>query len=482
MAAPREGLCIEQVPGGPGVLAPAPGVAPLPSSFRDPAGFVFVEDGVFKRAVTPAGLPDYELFMLSGLYDDLAKDSLVVRHREQTGGGWEERLATSLVPERVDYVSYPYEWSFLQLKDAALLTLEVQRRALRHGMSLKDASAFNVQFRGAAPVFIDTLSFEKNDGGPWVAYQQFCRHFLAPLALMAYVSPSFNRFLAASLDGFPLELACRLLPLSTHLRAGLLLHIHWHARALRNSRRKGGAVRANQPDRKAELTESLRSAVESIELPPQRTEWSDYYREAASYAPPAEDFKKRWVRHWIRSTQAGLVFDLGANTGEYSRLAAAEGARCVSFEMDPICANQNYARARRSGDPRILPLLMDLREPSPSLGFELGERMSMLERPKADLILALALVHHLRITGQIPLARLAGFFGRLGRRLLIEFVPKEDPMVRAMLGHRKDVFADYSWTGFLEAFGQRFELVEAQPIPSTQRTLCHFRRTDEPAG
>jgi hypothetical protein len=440
---------------------------PIPASFRDPAGYVCLDGGVYKRVVSPVGLPDYRLLISSGLYEELAGGALIVPHIEEPGS------PLTIVPEQIGYISYPYEWSFQQLKDAALLTLEVQRRALRRGMSLKDASAFNVQFRGAAPVLIDSLSFEPDDGGPWVAYRQFCRHFLAPLALMAYVSPSFNRFLSASLDGFPLDFASRLLPFRTRLKPGLLLHIHLHAKAAGKSAARTGAGGACPPNRKAELAASLLSAVEGLRLPRRRSEWSDYYR-SHSYSPQSEEFKKNWVADRIRAARPELVFDLGANTGEYSRLAAAAGARCVSFESDPVAANENYLRARSEPGGHILPLLMDLREPSPAVGFEVRERFSLLDRPKADLVLALALVHHLRISGQIPLARLAGFLAGLGNRLLIEFVPKDDPMAAAMLAHRKDVFEDYSLDGLLEAFGQRFELREAEPIPYSRRTLCHF--------
>lgn len=443
--------------------------APISASFRDPSGFVFLDGGVYKRAVTPAGIPDYRQFIASGLYQELSEASLIVRHREE----WAGSLLT-LVPEQIPYISYPYEWSFSQHKDAALLTLEIQRRALARGMTLKDASAFNVQFRGARPVFIDTLSFESNDGGPWEAYRQFCGHFLAPLLLMAHVSPDFNQYLAAAPDGFPLETASRLLPARTWLRAGALMHIHLHARAKAVA---GETSIAPQRGYKAELAESLRRAVDGIKQPVRRSGWNAYYEERTHYTAEAEAFRRNFVAGVIRDLRPDLVLDLGANRGEYSRLAAGLGARCVSLECDAACAESAYLAARQTAPDRVLPLRMDLRFPSPALGFAGQERMALTDRPRAGLILALAFIHHLRISGQVPLSRIAGFFASLGDHLLLEFVPKEDPMVTSMLSHRRDGFLDYTMPGLLDAFLPFWRLEEACPVPASARTLCRFRKS-----
>src|SRR4051794_12844267 len=247
------------------------------SSFRDPAGYIFEQEGLWKRAVTPHGITDYQQLISSGLYDSLVKDALLVSHLEEPAATSGD-IARILVPEQIPHISYPYEWSFGQLRDAGLLTLEIQRRALEHGMSLKDASAFNVQFRGPEPVFIDTLSFERNDGGPWPAYSQFCRHFLAPLLLMSTNSPSFNQFLRTSLDGFPLDVASRLLPATSWLNFGTLLHIHLHARSQQkyagNSTQTSGCIAdTGRTDPKPGFVSSLKNLVSSIKLKQFQTEW-----------------------------------------------------------------------------------------------------------------------------------------------------------------------------------------------------------------
>ena len=453
------------------------------ASFRDPAGYVFVDGGVFKRAVTVHGEADYRQFMSSGLYDRLVKDSLLVAHEEKSVVIQPSpEVAAVLVPEQIQTISYPYEWCFGQLRDAALLTLRVEEHALEHGMSLKDASAFNVQFRGPQPVFIDTLSFEQNDGGPWPAYNQFCRHFLAPMALMSYVGPNFNQFWKASLDGFPLDFASALLPRRTYFRFGLLVHLHLHAKSQRkyspltHTRRETPKRSVSGPDRKRTLVESLRATIQGLQVSHKQTEWADYYKQTSHYSGESEKRKKEIVSRLIERIQPGLVYDLGGNTGEYSRLATARGASCVCFDIDPQCVHFNYERSKAEGDRHMLPLLMDLTNPTPPLGFFLRERLSLLERPRANLLLALALIHHLRITGNVPFPRIAAFLADLGEHLVLEYVPKQDLMAQGLLTNRKDTFIDYEEDLFLRAFQQHFVMEETVPIPATDRTLYLFRR------
>ncbi len=452
------------------------------SSFRDPAGHIIVEGGLVKRVITAAGKDDYQLLMGCGLYQTLVDRSLMVSHQEERNPAAADADAWKvLLPAQVPHVSYAYEWCFEQIKDAALLTLEAQKLALERGMSLKDASAFNVQFLGPSPVFIDTLSFERRPPGPWVAYDQFCRHFLAPLLLMAHVSIRFNRYLQASLDGFPLDLASDLLPRRTYLQLGPLLHVHLHARSQKRhqGRRRIGAGRNGfeLSDRRAlALIESLAEAVSHLRAPQPASAWIDYYRDAAHYPPEAEALKKEAVSTIIRRLSPSLVYDLGGNTGAYARLATGQGIRCICYDSDPYCVNQNYLQSKREGDRQMLPLLMDLANPSPSCGFELRERQDIFERSRPDLVLALALVHHLRITANIPLTNIARFLARLSPRLLIEFVPREDPMTQVLLQGRRSELMDYEESSFYRAFDSYFELEERTVISGTGRTLCLFRR------
>jgi hypothetical protein len=451
------------------------------ASFRDPAGYVFNDGGTIKRVVTSHGAADYRLLMSSGLYDTLTQNSLLVPHEELPTAPESDAVAV-LVPEKIRWISYPYEWSFGQLRDAAVLTLQVQSLALSHGMSLKDASAFNVQFRGSQPVFIDTLSFEPNNGGPWVAYNQFCRHFVAPLLLMSHVAPGFNQFWKASLDGFPLDLASSLLPKKTYLSFGALLHIHLHARTQKKYEAADTAPpktlsQPAGPDRKAVLADSLRDFIRGLKPGSIQTEWLHYYdQKAAHYSSAAEQSKKKSVRQALDYVNPEFVYDLGGNIGEYSRLAARHGAYTVCFDIDPLCVHQNYERAKSEKDERMLPLMLDLTNPSPGIGFALQERDSIVERGRADLVMALALIHHLRITGNAPLQRIAQFLAQMGRYLLLEYVPKSDVMAQALLRSRRDTFLDYSESGFHQAFGALFDVVQTFPVAETDRTLFLFKR------
>ena len=207
----------------------------LAGSFRDPSGFVFERQGELYRQVNVIHAEHYDHLVASGLYDHLVRSGLLIPHQEvEIPASEPTRAYRVLKPERIDFVSYPYEWSFGQLRDAARVTIKAQAAALDHGMSLRDASAYNIQFQRGHPLLIDTLSFEKlPEGSPWVAYRQFCQHFLAPLALMSHRDVRLGQLLRIHLDGIPLDLAVRLLPWRTRLRPSLLLHLFLHARSQR---------------------------------------------------------------------------------------------------------------------------------------------------------------------------------------------------------------------------------------------------------
>ena len=302
----------------------------LGASFRDPSGFVFERDGVLYRQVEQVYAPDYDHLMDSGLYADLVSRGLLVPHEEVEPDAGAHRL---LRPERVPFVSYPYEWCFGQLKDAALATLAIQRTALRFGMTLKDASAYNVQFHRGRPVWIDTLSFERYEQGSWVAYRQFCEHFLAPLALVAHCDARLARLLRVQLDGVPLDLAVSLLPWRAWTRLPLLLHLRLHARYQRRHADAPGVgdERARRLDPKAldDLLSSLESACRKLAWSPTDSPWSGYYAEEG-YSAAAGEHKARWIAERLDRLRPGEVWDLGANTGRYARLASERGARTLA--------------------------------------------------------------------------------------------------------------------------------------------------------
>jgi ribosomal protein L11 methylase PrmA len=445
---------------------------------------VFSVDGVVYRQVNAVFGDGYRRLMKSGLYDELARDRLIVAHEEVP-----LRLADAppalavLQPQQVPFISYPYEWCFSELKAAALLTLDLQRRALASGMILRDASAYNVQFVGTRPIFIDTLSFgEYVEGQPWSAYRQFCQHFLAPLALMAHAHSSLGELARVHIDGIHLDLATSLLPLSSRLRPGLLMHLHLHNRILRkvpNMTSAAPQVRGTM-NRTAllGLIDGLERTVRGIVWKPAATIWSSYVAHM-NYSDAAQQHKRRLVGEMISMAAASgplrMIWDLGANTGDYTRLAAATGAHVVSIDGDHTVVEQHFAQLRESS-LSILPLIQDLTNPSPGVGWTNSERRSLLERGPADLVLALALVHHLAIGSNVPLESLAAFFERICRRLIIEFVSKQDSQVQRMLTLRDDVFTGYTQSAFERAFSDRFRLVRLNAIEGTVRTLYLMER------
>jgi hypothetical protein len=453
-----------------------------PGSFRDPSGFVFRQDGKLYRQVNNYYKHDYDKLEESGLLKDLTSNGLLVSHKDATGrvkfagpDGYKV-----IQPETVGIVSYPYEWSFSQYKDAALTTLEIQRRALAKGMVLKDASAYNIQFHRGKPVFIDTLSFEEyKPGEPWIAYKQFCQHFLAPLALMAHTDEDLSKLMRVYIDGIPLPLAAKLLPKRTKLSLRLLTHVHLHARTqLKHARdgRKNSARKATiSRNAMTGLIANLASAVKALKWNPTGTEWGEYYT-FTNYSDKSFASKKKIITGYVKNAKPKSVWDVGANNGLFSRIASDLGVPTVAFDIDPIAVEENYRQVKKRKEENILPLVMDLTNPSPSLGWASEERDSFINRGPADLVMSLALIHHLSIPNNLPLRKQADFFASIGKYLIMEFVPKGDSQVDILLATRKDIFPDYTEKGFEEAFNTRFQIVSKDKVPGSKRTLYLLKR------
>jgi ribosomal protein L11 methylase PrmA len=451
-------------------------------SYRDPAGFVFRRDGIVYRQVDPSFADDWQGYLDSGLYDRLRDEGIVIPHTEADLDLAAEPPAHSVIrPEPVELISYPYEWSFSQLQDAALLTLRAQSLASEAGFTLRDASAYNVQFHLGRPVLIDSLSFERAEvGRPWAPYRQFCEHFLAPLALMSKVDIRLGSLLRDNLEGIPLDLAARLLPGRTRLNFGLGPHIHIHARAQKqhaddNATTKPKPEASMSPKRLDTLIESLQGTVSGLSWEPQGTAWADY-ADNTSYGDTATQAKMRAVEEALTKIGGGTAWDLGANTGRYSRIAADAGYRVVALDIDPAAVERGYRTLKADGRSDITPLLADITDPSPGLGWGNEERASLLDRIDADVVLALALVHHLAIGSNVPLPMIASLFARLAPAAIVEFVPKDDPMVQRLLAFRRDVFDDYDVDGFQAAFEPHFETVARTPIEGSGRILFHLQR------
>jgi len=451
------------------------------ASFRDPNGFLFWRDDVLFRQVNQRYKDNYSYLMKSGLYQNLVDSGLLIPHEEVSTKPFDPENAFRVIcPERILFISYPYEWSFGELKDAALTTLAIQKHALTYEMSLKDSSAYNIQFWRGKPILIDTLSFEKYEvGKPWVAYRQFCQHFLAPLALMSYRDVRLSQLLRSYIDGIPLDLTSELLPFRTRFNFHLLTHIHFHAAA--QKRYAGKKVDLDSPRQEVSKTgmlgilSSLESIIRKLNWNPDGTTWVDY-DSTHNYSDISFKHKKQIVKTYLAKVTPNTVWDLGANTGVFSRLASQQKINTISWDIDPGAIELNYRQCVSDKDQYLFPLLLDLTNPSPDIGWHNQERRSLIERGSPDLLMALALVHHLAITNNVPFDHIAVYLADLADYLVIEFIPKEDPQVQRLLTSREDIFDDYNQNKFEEVFSTYYQIEDSVNIRDTDRTLYLMKK------
>jgi len=449
------------------------------SSFRDPNGFIFFVKNTLYRQINKKAQQDFDFLINSGLYQKLVKEELLVSHQKSPN-----KLATTkdayqiIKPQLIPFLSYPYEWSFSQLKDAALLTLKIQETALEHDMSLKDASAYNVQFIGCQPIFIDTLSFEKyQQNQPWIAYRQFCQHFLAPLSLMSKSELRLNLLLRNFIDGIPLSLASKLLPSSTKTNFSLLAHIHLHA--LNQKRMASKKINKTKfKMTKAQMLsfiKNLKSTVENLKIKKEQTEWEKYYS-FTNYSNKAFEKKKLLLQQYLKKIKPQSVLDLGANTGLFSQIATKSGAYTVACDIDPLAVEKAYLDSKKNKNKLLLPMIIDLTSPSPALGWANKERKSFSQRARVDCVIAFALIHHLAISNNLPLPLIAKYFSDLGNYLIIEFVPKEDSKVQILLQNREDIFKEYSKAGFEKAFLKYYQIISSKSIKESKREIYLMKK------
>lgn len=467
---------------------PAQGAgAPDPGSFRDPSSQVFTVDGEIHRGLSQSGLADYEAVAASNFFPSLIDEGKVVGTElvpaPAASGSW----AGVLRHERIPVISYPYEWPFEMLRDAALLQLEITRRAIADGFITKDASSYNVQFDGTRPVFIDIGSFEPlRRGEPWYGYRQFCELFLNPLVLQAVAGVAYHPWLRGSLDGIAPSSLAPLIRGRKRFDRRLLVHVRMHARAeerfadadrerdVGNELKQAGLG----PKLLAGQVANLERTVRSLRWKAQASTWSDY-ADRPHYSDDDLTAKEAFVRRAVEAHRPPLVLDLGANDGHFSKLAVDQGAeRAVAVDSDHLVVDRLYRHLRDSGEQRILPLVMDLADPSTGIGWRGVERPAFTERVRPDLVLALAVVHHMALTDTIPLRLIVELLADFGAPVVVEFPHREDPMAKRLLARKRDgLFDGYDVPEWEAALEERFEIVEREPAPSGRRTLyrCTLR-------
>ena len=443
------------------------------SSFRDRSGFLFYYENEIYRIINFSYKKQYEKFMNSELYQKLEEKNLIISHSEIENLDIDCDYYKIIKPEKIPFISYPYEWSFSQLKDAALLTLRIQKAAMKYGMTLKDGSAFNIQFHNGHPIFIDTLSFEiYEEGQIWKPYKQFCQHFLAPLALISKKDVRLNLLSKTFIDGIPIDLAAKLLPKTTFGNFGLMAHIHAHAKSQKHYEDKDAKIKQKTLSKRSfeGLIESLKSSIEKMTWNENNTEWGDYYSDT-NYTEKSFEEKKQFISLTIDQVKPKLVWDMGANTGVFSRLASTKGINTISYDIDPLAVEKNYLSSSQNSEQNILPLILDLTNPSSGIGWNHDERMSIIQRGPADMVFALALVHHLAISNNVPLNKIAEFFSQISKFLIIEFVPKSDSQVKRLLLTREDIFENYDEKNFEIEFSKFFKIINSKKILDSERTI-----------
>ena len=466
---------------------------PEPGSFRDPHSRVLRgADGIY-RALSAQGLADFQAVAATSFWARAQEDGRVVRTElvaaadrpVELGEAWPGLLRHDTIP----VVSYPYEWPFGMLRDAALLQLGLLGEALEEGMVLKDSTPYNVQWRGARPVFVDVGSFEPlGEGEAWTGYRQFCMLYLYPLLLQAYKGVAPHAWLRGSLDGIAPEEMARLFSGSGKLKRGVMTHITMHARLGERYGDRTGDVKRELRDAgfsrdlvKANVRK-MTKLVEGLAWEPPDRGWTEY-GQVNTYTDADAEAKGAFVRDAAAARRPSLVWDLGCNDGRYARIAAAEGARVVALDADQGPVELLYRDLRAAGDERVLPLTMNVTDPSPGLGWRGEERRPLLSRGRPELVLCLALVHHVTITANVPMRAWIDWLAELGAALVIEFPTREDPMVQRLLAAKKEgTHADYERAEFERCLGEAFEVERSESLASGTRVLYLAQPRGRPAG
>ncbi len=446
-----------------------------PASYRDPAGFVFRDNGVLYRQVNRSFADSFAAFENSGACADfVAKGWLIPAPRTTAPVRPDPEAAFFLQPEEIPFISYPYEWGFDMLRDAALHSLTLAEAGLNYQFQLKDASPYNIQFLKGKPVFIDSLSFEPLQPGPWVAYRQFCESFLAPLLLMHYGKSPAPELFRAWPDGVPLRLAASWLPWRSRFSIHTYLHMHMQAKLSSKATTQSSHSRnVFGPDKLKRIFLSLRTLIQSLKSPVSGSVWSGYYEEAGNRGIYLEE-KQKILAGWFREMR-GLrsAIDLGANEGLFSGMLAEMGVSVVAADIDPACVDRIYANAKGRN---IYPLVQDLANPSPGMGALNRERAPFLERVNADLSLALALIHHLALQKKLSMAMIREQFLQLSPDLIIEFVPAEDEKAALLLQRIEGLKPAYSQELFESCFLEKYEIHQRAPVGGSLRTLYWLKR------
>ena len=455
-----------------------------PGSFRDRESRVFYEGNAVFRGLSKQALKEWEALSSTEFFKRLTLQGKLI-HTERIDSAsmaksakdenWEAVLKHQPIP----FISYPYEWSFGMLKDAALLQLDLMQEALEEGMILKDASAFNFQWMGARPIFIDIPSFEKwHPGEPWAGYRQFCQMFLYPLFLQAYKDLSFQPWLRGNIEGIESEQCNNIMSMRDCIRPGVFTHVFLqskiqakYSQTQRDVKKDLLAVGFNKNLIMANV-KRIYKMIQGLTWNRSKSAWSSYGT-THNYTDVDFEMKQAFIRQIVGQRPWHLVWDMGCNTGIFSKIASENSDYVVAMDTDQLSIEHFYQSLKTEGNTKILPLVVNLADPSPGLGWKGLERKALVDRGKPDLTLCLALIHHIVITANVPLREFIKWLAGLGTDLVIEYVTKDDPMVKGLLRNKKDNYTDYEQDYFEKCLSLSFNVDQQSQLHSGTRILYY---------
>jgi SAM-dependent methyltransferase len=458
-----------------------------PGSFRDPDSAVFRDGDKVLRGLSGEAADDWDRLAATAFFPRLVEAGKVVGTTPYSGDAppsprgapW----AKVLEHERIPVVSYPYEWPFAMLRAAAEVHLEVLAAALDEGLSLKDGTAYNVQFVGSRPTFIDVGSFEPSSG-PWPGYRQFCQTMLFPLMVQAHLGVPYHAMLRGSVDGVSASDVTGMFSGLRRFRKGVLRNVTLHSVLERRVTTASETVKADleasgyTTDLAKVVTRKLLKLVSGLEVAKRgsasdrdHSVWSDY-RDTCSYSDDDAKAKLAFVRTALAEGDHRVVLDLGANDGEYSYIAAEVAEQVVAVDGDEKVIDLLYRRLRSEGNETILPLVMNLVDPSGGIGWRNRERAPFVDRVRPDVTMALALVHHLSIAANVPLPEVVAWLASFGGRVVVEFPHTDDVQVKRLLANKPaGLFDDYQRDRFEALLVEQFLVHRQETLPGGTRTI-----------
>ncbi|MFT7073068.1 class I SAM-dependent methyltransferase [Patiriisocius sp. Uisw_017] len=450
------------------------------ASFRDPSGFIFNDGETLRRSILPIYFKQYNALKDKGVFESLIKNKLLIAHTE-TSVGKDQIVIT---PEPIPFITNPFEWSFDQYKHAALLTLKIQKYALSKGFILKDASAYNVTFHKGKPIFIDTLSFDfYEENTPWRAYKQFITHFFGPLVLASYHGTEILKMMQTHIDGIPVKLIASLLPAKTKLSSTLYTNIHLAAKMeSKHSEDYKAETKITKLSLKQQnnILDNLYDYIKNLKLK-EASEWGNYYTKT-NYNDDAFNAKKELIATWVKVINPQKLIDVGGNDGTFARTVLKEVPDVIVTDIDSNAVAQNYQQVFDNKETNMLPFVCDVLQPAPGIGFNNTERESLIERLKIyapDVTMALALIHHITLSGNVPFDKSASFFASFSENLIIEFPMREDTWVESLLVRKREFinhFDFYNLADFETAYKTYFSLEKKEQVAGTKRVLYLFKR------